>query len=114
MNKKASWIIIILLVAASWEFLNSDLYPRWCLEQNINQLLKDNNDVRLRKIAANRRTYHFLRQLPADSRIQNISDSQGGSRRTLYFTGQIKQRDVSIYVKKQDLLVWQVSWIKEN
>ncbi|KRM86411.1 hypothetical protein [Liquorilactobacillus vini] len=112
--KKRIMILLIsssLLALTAVGYFVSGWYLKSALNSQMNSLLASHNAVKLASLAANNSTLKFLEHAPANAKVKDTSDAQGGSAKRLYYVTQIDQQNIGVYLKKIGFLTWKIAEI---
>jgi hypothetical protein len=69
------------------------------LRNQLESILQEHDTAIIQSISLNQSTIEYLLQLPNDTKVQNTSDFQGGSKEISYLVTTVGNRPLHLYMK---------------
>lgn len=108
-------VIFFLITGGIWgyrEYMTSDVHLSRIVTAEMNQLLSSQNHITMKKLAANPKTYQFLKNTTATTKVKDTSDYQMQLNHWDGYTTILNTRGVDVYITHVGGYTWKIKRIE--
>ena len=91
-------LLLVLILGSLYVYNVAGFATEHALKSELNLALKNQDSDYLRKISANKKTYHILKK-SRGKEVVDVSDPQGGGKYTEYFGAGLGRNDISVLMR---------------
>ena len=91
---------VIAVIGVYFLFNRSTFFDGSRLDHQISQLIKQKDTGQIKRIAGDQPTYHFLMDLPKDTKPAKTSGNQGSNGKSEYFITVLDGKKVDVLLKQ--------------